>query len=210
MMVAVIMPVMMIVAVVVVVVVIMMMIAVVIVTMVIVVMSVAMAVMVMPVMVMAVRHRHFVGAALGLERTLDLADLRTEPLQHVGDDVIAPDPEPGGPDLGLEMAIAEVPGEAHQMTGVAAADLGKLLRLGDDLDQPVIIEHEGIAMGERRAFGEIDQQRLAADRRHRPPPPAPVLKIQDDAVGERFAGQLGGTKKAMGVMHGTLNRIDEA
>ena len=204
MMVAVIMPVMMIVAVVVVV--IMMMIAVVIVTMVI----VAMPVMVMPVMVMAVRDRHFVGAALGLERTLDLADLRTEPLQHVGDDVIAPDPEPGRPDLGLEMAIAEVPGEAHQMTGVAAADLGKLLRLGDDLDQPVIIEHEGIAMGERRAFGEIDQQRLAADRRHRPPTPAPVLKIQDDAVGERFAGQLGGTKKAMGVMHGTLNRIDEA
>lgn len=136
MMVAVIMPVMMIVAVVVVV--IMMMIAVVIVAMVImamiVVMSVAMAVMVMPVMVMAVRRRHFVGAAFGLERTLDLADLRTEPLQHVGDDVIAPDPEPGRPDLGLEMAIAEVPGEAHQMTGVAAADLGKLLRLGDDLD----------------------------------------------------------------------------
>jgi hypothetical protein len=143
MMVAVIMPVMMIVAVVVImvmiVVVIMAMVIVAMIVVVAVVMPVAMAVMgmpvmVMPVMVMAVRHRHFVGAALGLEQTLDLADLRTEPLQHVGDDVIAPDPEPGRPDLGLEMAIAEVPGEAHQMTGVAAADLGKLLRLGDDLD----------------------------------------------------------------------------
>ena len=61
-------------------------------------------------------------------------------------------------------------------------------------------------MGERRAFGEIDQQRLAADRRHRPPPPAPVLEVQDDTVGERLADQVGGAKEGMGVMHGTLNR----
>jgi hypothetical protein len=163
-------------------------------------------IMVMMAMAMAMRRRHLIGAAFGLERTLDLAHFCAEPLQHVGDHVVAPDPQPGRSDFRLEMPVAEMPGQPNQMPRVAAANFGDLLRFRDDLDQPAIVQHEGIAMGKRGAFGEVDQKRLAADRRHGAPPPAPVLEVQDDTVGERLADQVGGAKEGMGVMHGTLNR----
>lgn len=193
---SVIMSVMMMVAMIVTVVVVMAMVVVMMGVVVIVAMMMAMTMM----MPMGVRGR--IGAAFGLERPLDLADLAAEALQHIGDDMVTPDPEPGRADLGFEMSVAKVPGEPDQMTGIAAADLVQRLGLRHDFDQAAVIEHKGIAMGEGGAFGEIDQKSLAAHRADRAAPPPPVLEIEDDAVGQGTAGQRRGGDEGVGVMHG--------
>src|SRR5258708_10826241 len=63
-----------------------------------------------------------VGAALGVEGLLDLADLGPLVLQHVGDDVVAADQDAVGLDGGGQVAVADVPGEADQRLGARGAD----------------------------------------------------------------------------------------
>src|SRR5712675_656940 len=75
-----------------------------------------------------------IGAAFGVERRLDLDHARAEPLHHRLDDVIAPDPQALRHDLGRQMTIAEMPGDADQMLRIVAADLGQRLGGGDHLD----------------------------------------------------------------------------
>ncbi len=164
---------------------------------------VAMIMVVMVAMsVMRMRLRGLVSAAFRLEWPFDLANLAAKTFQHVGDDMVAPYAQPGRADFGFEMPVAKVPGKTHQMAGIAAAHLMQRFRFRHDFNQPTIIEHEGVAMGEGGAFGEINKKGLAADRRDCAAPPPPVLEIEDDAVGKGLAGQRGSGNKGVGVMHG--------
>ena len=86
-----------------------------------------------------------IGAAFGIERRLDLDHARTESLHHFLDDVIAPDAQAAGHDLGRQMAIAEVPGDPYQMAGIGAPDLEQRLGRGHHLDQPAVFQHQRIA-----------------------------------------------------------------
>ena len=74
------------------------------------------------VMRMAMR-RAGIGAAFRIERRLDLDHACTQALHHRLDDVIAPDAQALDHDLRRQMAVAEVPGEAHQMVRIVAANL---------------------------------------------------------------------------------------
>ena len=56
-----------------------------------------------------------IGAAFGIERRLDLDHARAQPLHHRLDDVVAPDAQALRHDLGRQMAVAEMPGDPHQM-----------------------------------------------------------------------------------------------
>ena len=67
-------------------------------------------------------HGAGIGAAFGIERRLDLDDARAETPDHRLDHVIAPDAQALGHDLGRQMAIAEMPGDADQMLRIVAAD----------------------------------------------------------------------------------------
>src|SRR5690348_10229599 len=90
--------------------------------------GVIMAVIVMPVVVMPVVVGGMImvmvvpamsiGAAFRLKRALDLQHPGAESGEHFGDDMVAPDPQPCPPDLGLEMTVAEMPGKAHEMGGI--------------------------------------------------------------------------------------------
>jgi len=86
-----------------------------------------------------------IGAALGVERRLDLDHPRAQPLHHLRDDVVAPDPQSAPRDLRRQMAVAEMPGETNQMLRVVTSDFQERLGRGYDFDQPVILEHQGIA-----------------------------------------------------------------
>ena len=76
--------------------------------------------MIMPMMVMTMRRDMLrIGAALGIERRLDFLHLRAEATRHVGDNMVAPDTQLAAEYLCGEMAIAEVPCDAHEVLGVA-------------------------------------------------------------------------------------------
>src|SRR5436309_3261295 len=82
-----------------------------------------------------------IGAALGIERRLDLDHPGAEPFDHRFDDVVAPDPQASGHDLRQQMTVAEMPGEANQMLWIGAPDLRQRLRRSDHLDQAPVVEH---------------------------------------------------------------------
>ena len=56
-----------------------------------------------------------IGAALGIERRLDLDDAGAKPLHHRLDDMIAPDAQALWHDLRRQMTVAEMPGDPDQM-----------------------------------------------------------------------------------------------
>ena len=63
-----------------------------------------------------------IGAAFGIERRLDLDHPRAQPAHHRLDYMISPDAQALGHDLGRQMAVAEMPGDADQMLRIVAAD----------------------------------------------------------------------------------------
>ena len=72
------------------------------------------AMIVMAAMAVAVHGAVAVGAAFGVEGALDDAHCGAEAAHHVGDDVVVADVDDASADLGGEMAVAEVPGDAGQ------------------------------------------------------------------------------------------------
>ncbi len=124
-----------------------------------------------------------IGAALGIERRLDLDDARAQPLHHRLDDVIAADAQAFRHDLGRQMAIAEMPGDPDQMQRIDAADFEQRLRGGHHLDQPAVFEDQRIAAAQRDRVLEIEQEFQPARARHRHPPPVPVVEIEHDGIG---------------------------
>jgi len=124
-----------------------------------------------------------VRAALGIERRLDLDDARAKPLHHRLDDVIAADAQAFRHDLGRQMAIAEMPGDADQMQRIGAADFDQRLGGGHHLDQPAVFEDQRIAAAQRDRVFEIEQELQPARPRHRHPPPVPVVEIEHDGIG---------------------------
>jgi len=81
------------------------------------------------------------------------------------------------------MAIAEMPGDPHQMLRVVAAYLDQWLRRSHDLDQSAILKHQRVPAAQYNCVFQIEQEFQPARARHRHPPPVPVVEIQDDGIG---------------------------
>jgi len=90
-----------------------------------------------------------VSPAFRVERRLDFDDARTKPAHHVFDHMIPPDTQALCRDLRRQMPVAEVPGDAHQMMRIFAADFRQWLGRSHDLDQPSILQHKRIAAAQR-------------------------------------------------------------
>ena len=60
------------------------------------------------------------------------------------------------------MAVAEMPGDPDQMLRIGTPDLGQRFRRGDDLDQPVIVEHQRVATSQHGCVFQVEQK-LKAD-----------------------------------------------
>jgi hypothetical protein len=147
-----------------------------------VVMGVAVIILVMDLIVRAMAGSG-VGAPLGIERRLDLDDAGAETPDHFLDDVVAPDPKPPGYDLGRQMAVAEMPGDAHQMVRIGAAYLDQRLRRGDHFDQAAIFQNQRVAAAQRHRRFQVEQEFEPARAGHRHPAPVAVVEIKYHGVG---------------------------
>jgi hypothetical protein len=127
-----------------------------------------------------------IGAAFGIERRFDLDDARAQALDHRLDDVIAPDPQSPWHDLGRQMPVAEMPGEANQMMRIDATNLNQRLRRRHHLDQPAVFQHQRIAAAQRHRVLEVEQEFEPAGANHRHPPAMPVVEIEHDGIGGRL------------------------
>ena len=85
--------------------------------------------------IVTVFSRRLVGACVGLERRLDVGDLRAEPAHHVFQHMVAADADSVGQNLRLHMAIADVIRDPRKLADVAATHFRQLLGRSDNLDQ---------------------------------------------------------------------------
>lgn len=134
-------------------------------------------------MVSGLRMGGGISAALGIERRLDLDDAGAEPGHHRLDDVIAANAQTLRHDLGRQMAIAEMPGDPHQMERIGAADFDQRFRGGDHFDQAAVLQHQRIPTPQGDGVLQIEQEFQPARARHRHTPPMPVVEIEHDGIG---------------------------
>jgi hypothetical protein len=127
-----------------------------------------------------------VGAALGIERGLDLDHTRAKPLHHRLDDVIAADAQGLGHELRRQVTIAEMPGDADEVVRIVAADLEQRLGRRDHLDQTPVLQHQRIAAAERNGILEVEQEFEAPRPRHSHAAAVPIVEIEHDRVRRRF------------------------
>src|SRR4051812_9502888 len=127
-----------------------------------------------------------IGAALGIERRLDLDNARAQPLHHFLDDVIAPDAQAPAHDLGRQMTVAEMPGDPHQMAWIQPSDFEQRLGRRHHLDQAAVFQHQRIAAAQRDGVFEVEQEFGATRTRHRHPPPVAVVEVEHHGIRRRF------------------------
>ncbi|TCR64879.1 hypothetical protein EV560_106346 [Bosea sp. BK604] len=163
-------------------------------------------VVVMPVMIMAVMIvsailvAMIIGAALGLERALDLAHRATLAADHLGQHMVVLDIDRVGGDLGRGVAVADMPGDAHQAQRVLGADLEQALRRRLDQDEAAILKLDGIAIVQRGRLVEIEQDVEPAIALERDAAAVAVLMVErqrlDDLVllDRGLAGNGGGAQ----------------
>lgn len=148
---------------------------------------VVMSMIMMTVMPMSGRlMRSGIGAAFGIERCLDLDHLGAEALHHLLDDMVAADTQPLGHDLRRQMAVAEMPGEPHQMAGIGTPDFDQRLRRCDHLDQAAVFQHQSVAAPQGDGVFEIEQEFQSARPRHRHAATMTIVEIENDGICRRL------------------------
>ena len=123
-----------------------------------------------------------VGAAFGIEWRLDLDHAAAEAAHHLLDHMIAADAQPLCHHLHRQVAVAEVPGDAHEMQVVAAADFQQRLRGCHHLDQPPVVQHQRVAAAQRDHLGQVEQELQPARTGHRHAPAMAVVELEHDGV----------------------------
>lgn len=139
-------------------------------------------------MVVSVNRRgRDIGAAFGIERRLDLDHARAKAPRHVFDDVVAPDAQAFLQQFGWQVAVAKVPGDAHQRGGVCAADLRQLFGRCNNFDDASVLQRQPVAGPQHHRLGQVEKKSEPAYAGHRDAAPIAFVIIEDDRVG-RFAG----------------------
>jgi hypothetical protein len=124
-----------------------------------------------------------VSAAFRIERSLDLGQPGSQSTQHIFNHVITPDTQTASHDLHRQMPVTEMPGEAHHLPLIVAADFHERFGCGDHFDQAAVFQHQCIASSQGDGFGKIEQKLQTARRRHCHPAAMTVVKIKDHRIG---------------------------
>lgn len=133
-----------------------------------------------------------IGAAFRIERRFDGRHRGAEAFQHRLDDMVAADAQPLAEKFGRQMTVAEMPGDPHEMGGVAGRYLGQRLRRRLDGDDAAVLEQQPVAMAQRNRIRQVEQEGCAALGRHRDAPAMAGVEIEDDGVDSRLGPQAGG------------------
>jgi len=155
----------------------------------------------MVVMVMVMHVADGIGAALGLERRFDSGDLRPEALQQRLDVGVALEPELALENLHRHVTIPQMPGEPRERRQIGGADLDQRLRLGHDLDEAAIIEHQRVVGAKPDRLGQIELHAGAFDAEQKPLLRLPLCVRQDQRIDDGSIAPVGGRNNAGGAGH---------
>jgi hypothetical protein len=105
-----------------------------------------------------------VSAAFRLERSLHLHKVRSEPIEHSLNYMIGPNAKDLISNFSRQMPISEMPGNTHELIGVRVPDFDNRLRGGLNLQQPSILELQGISIGHGHRFRKVEKDIFAVIR----------------------------------------------
>jgi hypothetical protein len=122
-----------------------------------------------------------IGAALGVERRVEVRCPGAQPPHHVLDHMVAADHQPIAVEHGRQMPVAEVPRDANEVAQIVAADFSERLGRGDDFHLPSILQHQPIPLPQPVGLFEIEQEFKRALGAHDDAPTVPAIEIEADA-----------------------------
>jgi hypothetical protein len=141
-----------------------------------------------------------ISAAFRIERRFDLDHCGAETPRHVFDHMVAANAQTFLQKLGRQVAIAQVPGDAHQRGGVGASNFRQILRCCDHFDDPSVLQRQAVASAQHHRFRQVEKEGEAAHAGHRNASAIAVFVIENDRVGG-FAGPGAGGTDGMSVLH---------
>jgi hypothetical protein len=133
-----------------------------------------------------------IGPAFWIERRLNEGDPRAKTTHHVLNHVIAADAQFRPHNLGRQMAVAEMPGNANEVIGVPRPDLGQRLGARNHQDHAALAEIEPAIGDERHGFRKIEQKRRATHALHCHASAMTVFVIENDPIKDRALGKGAG------------------
>jgi len=149
-----------------------------------------------------------VGATLRIEGSQHRRYRGAETLQHVLDDVVVADMQPVAEELGGQVPVAKVPGDADEIGRVGRGDLKQPLGHRLHQDQPSVLEFESVAVLHYRRFLEIEQEYGLADATHDEAAAVAIVALKSERICRR-TGPSAGRKDASGGDHGISALADE-
>ena len=142
-----------------------------------------------------------IGAAFGVEGGVDVRHDRAEMADHVLDDRIVADAQAVAEELGRQMAVAEVPGDAEQVVGRRRGDLGE--RLGAAASTATMRPSSSTSPSPSlsgTAWARSSRNSSPLRRGHGDAAAVPLIVVEHDAVGG-LAGPLPGGVNAGSADH---------
>jgi hypothetical protein len=123
-----------------------------------------------------------IGAALGIERALDLGQAGAKTAQHVLDHMIPADAQTARPDLGRQMPVAQMPSDAGQPIRRGTPDLHQGLRCRHHFDTTSVVEFQNVPAAQEHGLGQIEEECETSGARQGHPPSVPVVEIENHGI----------------------------
>jgi hypothetical protein len=124
-----------------------------------------------------------VGAAFWIERGFDMLDLSAEPLQQVQDHMILADAQPVGKNLGWQMPVAKMPGNADEFTRIGSPHFDQFFRRCLDNDDCAIAQLQTVTVSQHPCICEVEQDLATRCASQNEPAPMAIVIGKHHPVG---------------------------
>lgn len=151
--------------------------------------------------VMRVGVAMIIGAALRLEGPRHRVHRAALAADHLRQHMVVLDIDRVRRDLGGGVAVADMPGDAHQAQRVLGADLEQGLRRGLDQHEPAILQLHGVAIGERGRLVEIEQDVEPAIALERETAAIAILMVEGQRIDDAICPDRGLANDGGGAQH---------
>ena len=142
-----------------------------------------------------------VSAALGLEGNLQVHKIRAEAVEHLLDHVVRPDAQNLVSNFGRQMPVAQVPGKARELIRILMPDFHDKLGSGLHLQQPPIVELQGVSIGHRNRLRKVEQDIFALIRDEANAAAVARVEIESERAGRLFLRPVSGGAMNASAMH---------
>jgi len=102
-----------------------------------------------------------ISATLGLERSLDVREVRAKTTEHMLDHVVRPNTENLIANFSRQMPISEVPGQPHKLVGIFVPNFDNMLGSRLNHQPSPIFELQTIPIRHRNCFRKIEKNNFA-------------------------------------------------